>query len=423
MVDPAPAHAQKIRDARLDFFRGLALLVIFISHMPGNWLAWYKPGAFGFSDSADIFVFVSGCAAALAFNRIFRQAGFLAGTARIVKRVAELYACNTGLFFLILALCAAGNRILETGVDYIDLLNLSYFFQHPQEALIGLYTLTYVPNYFDILTMYMVVLAMMPAVMLLARFGPALAGAACLLLYLAVPLFNLNLPAEIAFNRPWFFNPFSWQLLFYTGFFIAAGWVKPPAPRPWLTIAGVVFVIVCIPFSHFATYSRVPWLDAVRTHLEPLVEKTNLGVLRYIHFLCLAYLSVALLNGRAHVLNGRLAAPIVMAGQQALPVFLCGTALSFMGGMALDVFGRGVVATVCVNAAGMAALVGVAALVAWFKSQPWRPKARPQERDRSHANTEADDGRTSAGLAHFTGSGTSPGRATGGAEGAYGRSA
>ena len=34
--------------------------------MPDNWLAWYKPGAFGFSDSADIFVFVSGYAAALA---------------------------------------------------------------------------------------------------------------------------------------------------------------------------------------------------------------------------------------------------------------------------------------------------------------------------------------------------------------------
>jgi hypothetical protein len=378
MAETAPAP--KIRDARLDFFRGVALLTIFVSHMPGNWLAWYKPGAFGFSDSADIFVFVSGYAAATAFSRIFRQAGFLAGTARIVKRVAELYACNLGLFFIVATLCVAGNRFLDTGVDYIDLLNLTYFFQHTEDALLGLYALVYVPNYFDILTMYMVVLAMLPLVMLLARVHTALAGAAVVLLYLAVPLFKLELPAEMAFDRPWFFNPFAWQLLFYTGYFLAAGWVRPPRVSLWLTVACVLFVIVCIPVSHFATHSRVPWLGVLREHLEPLVSKTNLGVLRYAHFLCLAYLAVAAFKGRERVLNGRLATPIVRTGQQALPVFLCGIAMSFIGGMALDVFGRGVWATIGVNAAGMAILVGVAALTAWFKSQPWRPKARPQEK-------------------------------------------
>jgi hypothetical protein len=124
----------------------------------------------------------------------------------------------------------------------------------------------------------------------------------------------------------------------------------------------------------------VPWLDAIRAQIDPLVDKTNLGILRYVHFLCLAYLSVAVFRGREQVLNGRLAAPIVRTGQQALPVFLCGIALSFMGGMALDVFGRGVAATICVNAAGMVILVGVAAMVAWFKSQPWRPKVRLQQR-------------------------------------------
>ncbi len=223
------APATKIRDMRLDFFRGIALITIFVSHMPGNWLAWYKPGAFGFSDSADIFVFVSGYAAATAFNRIFRDAGFWAGTARIAKRVAELYACNQGLFFIVATLCVAGNRFLNTGVDYIDLLNLTFFFQNTEDALLGLYGLFYVPNYFDILTMYMVVLAMLPPVMLLARAHPALAGAACVILYLAVPLFRLELPAEMAFERPWFFNPFAWQLLFFTGYFLAAGWIRPPA--------------------------------------------------------------------------------------------------------------------------------------------------------------------------------------------------
>jgi len=220
MFESAPT--QKLRDLRLDFFRGLALLIIFVSHMPDNWLARYKPGAFGFSDSADIFVFVSGYAAAIAFSRIFRRAGFFIGTARIVKRVAELYACNLGLFFIVGALCVAGNRILDSGVDYIDLLNLSFFFQRTQDALLALYALRWVPNYFDILTMYMVVLAMLPLVMLLARWHTAAAALGSMVLYLAVPLFKLELPAEVAFDRPWFFNPFAWQILFYTGFALGA---------------------------------------------------------------------------------------------------------------------------------------------------------------------------------------------------------
>ena len=87
MAETAPA--QKPRDARLDFFRGLALLIIFVSHMPDNWLARFKPGAFGFSDSADIFVFVSGYAAALAYRKIFSRSGIFIGTARVARRVAE----------------------------------------------------------------------------------------------------------------------------------------------------------------------------------------------------------------------------------------------------------------------------------------------------------------------------------------------
>ena len=228
-IPPKP----KLRDLRLDFFRGIALLLIFISHMPDNWLARYKPGAFGFSDSADIFVFVSGYAASLAYRKIFSRAGFFVGTARIVKRVAELYACNLGLFFIIATLCVAGDRFLDTGIDYINLMNLDFFFDHTPEALLGLYALIYVPNYFDILTMYMVVLAMMPLLMLLARVHVALAGFASIALYLCVVLFGWELPAEMAFYRPWFFNPFAWQFLFYTGFFLAAGWIKPlPFRRP-----------------------------------------------------------------------------------------------------------------------------------------------------------------------------------------------
>jgi hypothetical protein len=368
--DYAPATKQ--RDLRLDFFRGVALLLIFIAHVPDNWLSRYRPGYFGFSDSADIFVFVSGYAAALAYGRIFLRSGFLVGTGRIVKRFGELYACHLGLFFVVAVSCVVGNRFLTTDIDYVGLLNLGYFFENAQEALFGLFTMTYVPNYFDILPMYMVVLAMLPAIMLLARVHWTLAGAVCVALYLAVQIFRLELPAEIAFRRPWFFNPFAWQLLFYTGFFLGAGWLRPLPSRTWLAVFCILFLLLSIPVSHYPTYSRIEWLSTLRKHMAPLVSKTNLGVLRWLHFLCLTYLSVLFLKGREHVLSGKLAAPLVKTGQQALPVFVTGMSLSFLAGMALDVWGRGVVSIAVVNATGIGVLMLFAYVVAWFKSQPWR---------------------------------------------------
>ena len=332
----------KPRDLRLDFFRGLALLLIFIAHVPDNWFAQYRPGAFGLSDSADIFVFVSGSAAAFAYGSVFRRAGFLAGTARIVRRCAQLYASHLGLFFAVATFCVVGNHALKTGVDYIGLLNLGYFFDHTQEALVGLFSLTYVPNYFDILPMYLVALAILPLLMLISRLHVIIAGLVSFSLYLAVPLFRLELPAEIAFDRPWFFNPFAWQFLFYTGFFLNAGWLKAPPLSRWLMALCAVFLIVSIPLSHYPTYSKVGWLDDLREHLEPFVSKTNLGILRWLHFMCLAYLAAALLNGREKVLESKLAAPLIKTGQQSLPVFLTGMGLSYIAGMALDVLGRNI---------------------------------------------------------------------------------
>jgi hypothetical protein len=107
------------------------------------------------------------------------------------------------------------------------------------------------------------------------------------------------------------------------------------------------------------------------------VSKTNLGILGYMHFLCLAYLSVTLLKGHEEALHSRYAAPFVQTGQQALPVFLAGIAMSFSAGMALDVWGRSIPKTIVVNAAGIVLLMLTAYMVAWFKSQPWRPPAKP----------------------------------------------
>ena len=64
-----PAVPSQQRDLRLDFFRGLALIFIFIDHIPENVLSYFTPQAFQFYDAAEVFIFISGYTAALVYGR------------------------------------------------------------------------------------------------------------------------------------------------------------------------------------------------------------------------------------------------------------------------------------------------------------------------------------------------------------------
>ena len=102
-----PAMQKTVRDPRLDFFRGLAMFIIFIAHTPRDFWALWIPARFGFSDATETFVFCSGMASAIAFGAIFHKQGWLMGAARIAYRVWQVYWAHIGLFFAILLLVTA----------------------------------------------------------------------------------------------------------------------------------------------------------------------------------------------------------------------------------------------------------------------------------------------------------------------------
>ena len=134
------------------------------------------------------------------------------------------------MFIFIATLVLAMTGLLDGEHDYVSQLNLDWFFDHPGQALVGLFTLTYVPNYFDILPMYIGALVLVPAVMALARVHPWAAMGFVAAVYAGVHAFGWMLPAHPEQQDiPWFFNPLAWQLLFFTGFAFALGWI--PAPR------------------------------------------------------------------------------------------------------------------------------------------------------------------------------------------------
>jgi hypothetical protein len=389
-VHPHAPPARRPRDPRLDFFRGLGMFIIFVAHVPWNsWTDWI-PARFGFSDAADMFVFCSGMASAIAFGRIFMEQGWWLGTARIAHRVWQVYWAHIGSFLVVMSMMVAADQAL--GVDHYvrEELNLASFFDEPRIHLLGLMTLTYVPNYFDILPMYLVILAMVPVVVGLARLHKGLAAGAVLVAWFAAQ-FGLDFVADPMTGRPWFFNPFGWQVVFFTGFAFARGWLPPPPRDIRLVALAIALVVLAAPvscqhgFSCFAGWGSAPVLGDIHDALAPAIDKINMGPLRYVHFMATAYLAFVAVGVGGANLRGPVVEMFRRVGQQTLAVFLAGLVASQLMGILLDVIGRTVVTTAFANLLGCAMLVATAWIVAWFKAPPWRKPpggrhdARPAE--------------------------------------------
>ena len=389
----ATAPAVTTRDPRLDFFRGIAMYIILVAHIPGNmWVGWI-PARFGYSDATEIFVFCSGMASAIAFGGSYARGGWWLGTARVLYRCWQVYWAHIGLFFFVAMYLAALDVYGDFEKVYINTLNLSHFFKDPATNIVGLFTLTYVPNYFDILPMYLVILAMMPVVMALAGVSLWLTGAVSVTVWLAANMGVLALPAEPWSDRGWFFNPFGWQLLFFTGFAFMRGWLRPPPVSRVLVVLALGFVIFSAPFGSWKVFS---WLNAAWPDLADVIRpvwgltkelrpKTEFGILRYVHFLSLAYLAWVAVGpgGERLIATGsslfsnvwRVALKwITKVGQQSLAIFIVSMALARLIGFAFDQVGRDVLTVSLGNIIGFGILTVVAYAVAWFKATPWRRK-------------------------------------------------
>ena len=393
---PVATGMATMRDPRLDFYRGLAMFIILIAHTPGNFLTLWIPARWGFSDATEIFVFCSGMASAIAFGKVFANRGWFLGTARVGFRIWQVYWSHIGLFFAVAMTMAVldGTGLYEK--SYIGSLNLTHFFDRTHQQLIGLLTLTYVPNYFDILPMYLVILMMLPVVAGLGRVHPGLAIGFIALVWIFAqrsllgPLglidWHLGPPAEPWSDRKWFFNPFGWQLAFFTGFALMRGWIPRP-PSNWVMVAVAVGIVLAnIPFSNIGMRELgFDWARDIRIANRGLINKSDFGILRYVHFLALAYLGWFIAGDQGRNLMARgtgllsaiwqvLLTLIVKVGQQSLAVFIFSMWLARMIGFALDNIGRSTGTVLAGNLMGFVAIIAMAYLAAWFKSQPWREK-------------------------------------------------
>ncbi len=392
----APAAAARARDPRLDFYRGIAMFIILFAHTPGNFFTSWIPARWGFSDATEIFVFCSGMASAIAFGRVYDRAGWRMGTARVAYRVWQVYWAHIALFFTVVAILGYidGTGLYEK--NYMGGLNLWKVMSEPVQQIVGLFTLTYVPNYFDILPMYLVILCMMPVLMALSRIHLGFVFMTMGLMWLfaqgrvleafGIGHLALDLPAEPWSERTWFFNPFGWQLVFFTGFAFMRGWIPAPPVKAWLIALCTVIVVANIPLSNIGVREfGFDWARDWRIANRIWITKSDFGILRYVHFLSLAYLAwvAAGTGGHRLIATGATAASrlwdlivrnVMKVGQQSLAVFIFSMVLARVIGFTFDQLGRDTWTVTGFNLVGMGLLIGVAYLAAWFKGQPWRQR-------------------------------------------------
>jgi hypothetical protein len=398
LLSSSPAHrAPHIRDLRLDMFRGLALLLIAVTHMGGNWLAEILPSHFGFSSGTDMFVFCSGVASGLAFGNLFVKRGFWLGTVRVAHRIWQIYWAHIASFVAVLALTiylasAFGRPYYVTNLQHDVLLT------HPRQALLGLVSLTYLPPLFDILPIYIVMLAMIPAVMAARLLGNAVPFLVVGVAYLLVWTVGIHLPANPTVpKQAWLFNPFAWQLLFFAGFFIAMRWIPVPAPgTPWATATAVLIVFVSVPLSWRVLTDNFAIFATIRDAIVPASERTNFHPVRLVHFLATAYLAVSVIAAYPRIVTSLPARILATTGRETLAAFLASIPIAILGGTLLDLYGASPRLVVAGTALSWGGIVGTALVASYVKSKPWSKAAVAGEQP---ARGVADRGAAVRGIA------------------------
>ncbi|MGI9024372.1 MAG: OpgC family protein [Burkholderiaceae bacterium] len=363
------------RDLRVDFFRGLALWFIFLDHVPSNSVGQITLRNLGFSDATEIFVFLSGFSAAIAYWRSEQKLGFVYMTAHVWRRCWQLYVAHLILFVFYTAQIAWLAARFSNPM-YVEELNITRFLDAPHIALVEALTLRCRLANLDILPLYIVLLFVFPFVQRALRAAPVAVLAASIALYLAARFRGWNLPTS-AEGTGWYFNPFAWQLLFFIGALCAIApdpWRRGMRWRPWL---GLLAAIYLVGSAVIVGSWQIRSVGDLLSDVMPMawsewiypVDKTNLDVLRLFHFLAMAYLVAHFVRPEARFLRSVWARPLIACGRQSLYVFCLGIFLSFAAHFVLVEFNARLPAQIGASVAGITAMTALAMLMNWYRAR------------------------------------------------------
>jgi hypothetical protein len=357
------------RDIRLDLFRGLALWFIFVDHIPTNVVSWLTVRNYGFSDATEIFVFISGYTAVIAYARMMEREGWVRAAARIYRRVWQLYVAHILLFVAFTAQVAWVSIARDTP-SLIDEMELLGFGENPYRAILEAALLKFRPVNLDVLPLYIVLLAVFPFVLPAIVRRPLAVIAVSLGLYAVTCRYSWNL-AAYPDGKVWYFNPMAWQVVFYVGACCAVMGKE----IAWLDRFRWPLAVLAVLYLLFSGFIALSWHYNSIERLVPAfvarviypIDKTNIDILRFMHFLALAWLVRMAVPAEAPFLKWRVFEPFRRCGEQSLLIFCLGTFLALSGQVIVSHFEESLLSQVGVSVGGIVIMCCAAYIAGWFK--------------------------------------------------------
>ncbi|MEH2479071.1 hypothetical protein V1282_002428 [Nitrobacteraceae bacterium AZCC 2146] len=354
------------RDLRIDACRGIALWCIFLDHVPNNIGSWLTLRNYGFSDVAEVFIFVSGVTCTLAYGKALRCEGWTSVINRTLRRSWDIYVA-----FLLLTLACAILVHLAGGGRLADESNTRIMLDQPGATLAHAAMLQYRPVNTDVLPIFVLLhLLFAPLLWLLLRLPNVTLGAS-LALYALVHVFGWTMPAWP--NGHWAFNPLAWQLLVVLG----AWWmIEGERVRPWVTSrTALVPAVLYLVFSLIIALSwRIKPLEALVPQallklLYPM-DKSNLDPLRLLHFLALAILAVWFVPRNWRGLTTAVMRGAILCGKNSLPIYCLGVLLTLASLLALLDISEGLAMQISLSVGGVLVMIVAATLLNFIKIKP-----------------------------------------------------
>lgn len=315
------------RDTRIDVFRALVLLMIFINHVPGNVYEIATLKNFGFSDAAEVFVLISGISVGLVYGPRLAGDRWMAALLGVWRRAWVLFYTHIMATMATLAIFC-GAAVMASRADLLEKINIAPIIEEPASALVGIGMLGHQLGYNNILPLYMVLLLAAPLIVWGLRRNLALTLCLSGAVWLAAGLFRIA-PPNYPLDGVWFLNPLSWQFLFTIGIaammHVQRGGSLPRHPA-WTQLS-IAYLLMAFAVIHSPLWGIDSWFGLPQ--VLGGFNKTYLSLFRLLDVLALAYLIARwpVVSNLARLAPDH---PLAILGKHSLPVFVTGTLFAML---------------------------------------------------------------------------------------------
>ncbi len=336
----------------IDFWRGWALVTIFINHVPGLYFIQFTHRNYGFSDAAELFVFLAGWGLQITVAKHVLSDTLGQLMWHLGRRAIKIYAAQILIISLAVAMLAAASILLDNPL-LVTWNNAEAVFSDPVRANVGLVALTHQLGYFNILPLYIVLTALAPLIVLIDRLAPRLLLPASAGLYAFALVTETNFPTWPV-DGEWFFNPLTWQLTYVLGFFFAKLVMATGDALPWQTPVRWVALPLLVLSAFGDVYG---WMPDPTTAPSPILffidHKTFESPIRVTHLLMLVIALSGVFPYLARHLP-RFTSFLSLLGRHSLNVFCVGSLASLAAQIVRYTLDGGLLVDIAIVIAGVA---------------------------------------------------------------------